>query len=61
MEITREILVARRERLTKEQEQLILTWTALGGAIQDIDYWLEQLEKGEEVSPPAPQEKSDGA
>ena len=57
MEITRESLEARRGQLVAERDQLVNNWNALGGAIQDIDHWLAELQKVE--IPKASLEKSD--
>lgn len=47
MELTEGKLKARREQLVGEQQQMSLDYAALGGAIQDIDYWLAQLAQQE--------------
>lgn len=45
MEITKEAIEKRRAQLQAEYEQAIRTTEAIGGAIQDCNYWLEQLTK----------------
>jgi hypothetical protein len=47
MEVTRELLEARRAQLVADQQQASLNYTALGGAIQDIEYWLAHLKQEE--------------
>lgn len=42
MEITKEALLARKQALIND-------YNAIGGAIQDVDYWLAYLEKTEEA------------
>ncbi len=41
MEITKEALLARKQALIND-------YNAIGGAIQDVDYWLAYLEKEEQ-------------
>lgn len=45
MEITKETIEKRREQLQADYQQAIATTQAIGGAIQDCDYWLALLEK----------------
>lgn len=42
MQITKELLLERREKLVADAN-------AIGGAIQDVDYWLEVLVSEESV------------
>lgn len=46
--MTKEKLVARRAQLEKERAQLLANLQAYEGAIQDIDYWLNEVAKEEE-------------
>jgi hypothetical protein len=62
MEITRGALVERRaamvadiNRLKAEDARLAADINAIGGAIQDIDYWLEQFDKQEQPEPESEQ------
>ena len=47
--ITKEALEERLEQLQREREQLVANIHAYGGAIQECEYWLRQLDldKGE--------------
>lgn len=40
MDVTKELLLERREKLMAD-------YNAIGGAIQDVDYWLEVVESEE--------------
>lgn len=44
MEITKEAIEKRRAQLLADHQQAIATIQAIGGAIQDCDYWLQLLE-----------------
>ena len=46
--ITKEMLEGRLETLNKELQQLPLLMQTYKGAIQDTQYWLDQLEKTED-------------
>lgn len=50
MEITKEAIEKRKEQLQADYQQAIGTVQAIGGAIQDCDYWLKLLET-QEVKP----------
>ena len=41
--ITREMVEKRLEQLTAERDQLVANLQAYNGAIQDCEYWLNQL------------------
>lgn len=43
--MTIEKLEARRAELQKQQAQLVANANALSGAIQDCDFWIEQLKQ----------------
>ncbi len=43
--ITKEDIETRKSQLQSELEQARNTMNALHGAIQDCDYWLEQLDE----------------
>ena len=45
--ITKERLSARRAEYVADKEQLLASLHALSGAVQDIDFWLAELEKEE--------------
>lgn len=45
MEITKEAIEKRREQLQAEYQQAIANAQAIGGAIQDCQYWLDLLTK----------------
>ena len=47
MVITKEMLLGRRKRYEAERQQHLFNLNAVDGAIQDIDYWLEQLDVAE--------------
>ncbi len=48
MQLTKELLSARRVQYVEDVEKFQANLQALHGAIQDIDYWLAELEKPEE-------------
>ena len=48
MELTKELLEQRRKQLAIQFEKLKSDQDAVSGAIQDINYWLTQLDKKEE-------------
>lgn len=43
--ISKELLTSRLEYLTAQARQMEQTLQAIGGAIQDCQYWLNELEK----------------
>lgn len=43
--MTEELIKKRIEELMAQAEQLRANLNAIGGAIQDCEYWLEQLKK----------------
>jgi len=45
--ITREMIEARKQQLEAERDELIAKLHAYTGALQDCEYWLEQIEKEE--------------
>ncbi len=49
--ITRETIEARLAELRAQREQMIANLNAIGGAIQDCEFWLSELEKAEETDP----------
>ena len=51
MEITKGALEQRRQQLMVQFEKLKSDQDAVSGAIQDINYWIAQLDKPEPVSP----------
>ena len=46
--ITKEQLSTRRAVYVADKDQLLASLNALSGAIQDIDYWLAELERKED-------------
>lgn len=54
MSITREVLLARLDSLYRGRDEILSELHATSGAIQEAEYWLQQLEKleaEEEVKP----------
>ena len=47
MVISKEMLLERRKQYEQEQQQHALDFSAVSGAIQDIDYWLGKLQETE--------------
>lgn len=47
MEITKEILLARKEALQSDAANLANLLQVLHGAIQDVDHWVSVVEKEE--------------
>ena len=45
--MTKEQILARIEELKAQAEQLKANLNAVGGAIQDCEYWLEQINEPE--------------
>ena len=45
MQLTKEVLDARRKSLLEQFNKLSLERSAIIGAIQDTEFWIEQLEK----------------
>lgn len=43
--ITKEALLKRKQELETQQEKLISSLNVVNGAIQDCEYWLEELKK----------------
>jgi Tfp pilus assembly protein PilN len=43
--ITREMIEARIQKLTAERDELLAKLQAYTGALQDNEYWLEQIDK----------------
>ena len=43
--ITREMIEARKKQLERERDELIAKIHAYTGALQDCEYWLEQVDK----------------
>jgi hypothetical protein len=58
MMMDHETILKRKAELTAQREQLIGNVNALAGAIQDCDFWLEQL-AGEGQPSPSPIEGSE--
>lgn len=48
MEITKEEIENRKAKLQADYQQAIATAQAIGGAIQDCDYWLARLTESAE-------------
>ena len=57
--MTIELLLARKIELQKQQAQLVANANAISGAIQDIDYWLSELQK--QSAPAAPSSSASGS
>ena len=52
--ITKADLEARLDLLRKEQLDVKAAFDAYNGAIQDVQYWLGIVEKGEDANPSSP-------
>jgi hypothetical protein len=46
--MTKDKLVARKAEMEKTKEQLIGQLNAVAGILQELDYWLAELDKEEE-------------
>jgi hypothetical protein len=52
--MTIEALEKRKQELTAQQQQFVANANAISGALQDCDYWIEQL-KAAAVPPAVPE------
>lgn len=51
--MTIELLEARKIELQKQKAQLVANANAISGAIQDCDFWIEQLKQASAALPTA--------
>ena len=54
--MTKDSVLARKETLTQQREQLVANLNALAGALQDCDYWIARFEEEEKKSEAVPVE-----
>ena len=50
--INKETVLKRKEQLEEERNKLMVQLTAVGGAIQDCNYWLSECDKEEQKPVP---------
>ena len=43
--ITKDMIMQRKEQLEKDRDTLIANYNAVLGALQDCDYWLQQIDR----------------
>lgn len=58
MEITRELLLVRRDEIKERYDQLVADMNAHAGALQDVEHWLEVIGTGESSDSPEPHPQS---
>ena len=49
MQITKELLLEKKQELLQRQEELLGAANAVNGALENIDYWLGVLEQPQEA------------